>query len=140
MTFRSKTLFSIVARLFFIAAVFGIVLIANLAVAGDAKPTDGGATQPTSVGPEGHDSDLTSIQPWIVDNQVLGFIASYVYKDVSTGRSADYWELYDETGNLLAVSWFDQFGIQRTAVDRGIVNDEDKLEGVFVIVSESDPV
>jgi hypothetical protein len=53
---------------------------------------------------------------------------------VTTERPADYWELYDQEGNLLAVSWFDRFGIRRTAVDRGILENEDKLEGNFVVV------
>ena len=41
-------------------------------------------------------------------------------------------------GDLLAVSWFDKFGIQRTAVDRGIVEQEDKLEGTFVVFLDGD--
>jgi hypothetical protein len=55
---------------------------------------------------------------------------------VSTERPADYWELYNNQGSLVAVSWFDKFGIRRTAVDRGIVEEQDHLEGVFVIVSD----
>ena len=39
-----------------------------------------------------------------------------------------------------AVGWFDRFGIQRLAVDRGLLEDEDKLEGVFVLLSEGDSV
>ena len=50
----------------------------------------------------------------------------------------NYWELYDKQGNLLVVSWFDKFGIQRTAVDRGIVEEKDQLEGIFVIVVDGD--
>jgi len=64
----------------------------------------------------------------------LGTLAAYVYSDVTTERPVDYWELYDKQTNLLAASWFDRFGIQRTAVDRGIVEEEDKLEGIFVVV------
>ena len=36
------------------------------------------------------------------------------------------------------ISWFDRFGIERTAVDRGIVEQKDKLEGIFVVVVEGD--
>ncbi len=64
----------------------------------------------------------------------MGEVATYVYDDVTTERPADYWELYDKQGNLLAVSWFDRFGIRRTAVERGILENEDKLEGNFVVV------
>ena len=38
-----------------------------------------------------------------------------------------------------AVGWFERFGIQRLAVDRGL-EDEDKLEGVFVLLSEGDSI
>jgi hypothetical protein len=64
----------------------------------------------------------------------LGTIAAYVYTDVTTERAADYWELYDKTGDLLAVSWFDRSGAQRTAVDRGFVEEKDRLEGLLVVV------
>jgi len=62
------------------------------------------------------------------------------YDDPTTKRPADYWELYNSTGDLLGVGWFDRFGIQRLAVDRGLLEDEDKLEGVFVLLSEGDSV
>ena len=86
--------------------------------------------------PEQHDMSLVSFQPWVVEGEVLGALAGYVYDDVTTERPADYWELYDTEGNLLALSWFDRFGIQRTAIDRGIVEGEGKVEGIFVVVSD----
>ncbi|HKY07356.1 MAG TPA: hypothetical protein VJQ55_03905 [Candidatus Binatia bacterium] len=57
-----------------------------------------------------------------------------IYDDPSTRRKADYLELYDNRGGLVAVSWFDRFGIQRIAVDRAFIDGEEKLEGVFVAV------
>jgi hypothetical protein len=65
-------------------------------------------------------------------------VATYVYDDVTTERPADYWEIYNQDGELLAVSWFDSLGIRKTAVDRGIVEEKDKLEGVFVVVLDGD--
>jgi hypothetical protein len=38
------------------------------------------------------------------------------------------------------LTWFDKFGIQRTAVDRGIVEEADKLEGVFVVILEGETI
>ena len=70
----------------------------------------------------------------------MGAVAAYVYDDMSTERPADYWEFYDSEDNLLAVSWFDKFGIQRAAVDRGIIEQEDQLEGVFIVVLDGDPI
>jgi hypothetical protein len=71
---------------------------------------------------------------------VLGAVAVYVYADVGTKRTADYLELYDKEGDLVGASWFDRFGIQRTAIDRGIMEEEDKLEGVFVVVLDGDSI
>jgi len=57
-----------------------------------------------------------------------------LYDDPSTRRAADYLELYDGGGGLVAVSWFDRFGIQRIAVDRAFADGRERLEGVFVAV------
>jgi hypothetical protein len=75
-----------------------------------------------------------------VDGRRRSFRCSrrHVHKDVSTQRHVDYSELYDDAGDLLAVTWFDKFGIQRTAVDRGIVEEADKFEGVFVVILEGE--
>ena len=83
---------------------------------------------------------LVSFDPWVVEGEVLGTLAAYVYDDVTTERPADYWELYDKKGDLLAVGWFDRFGIQRTAVDRGIVEKGDELEGIFVVVLDGNSI
>jgi len=77
---------------------------------------------------------LVSFSPWVVEGEVLGTMAAYVYTDVTTERPADYWELYDKNGDLLAVSWFDKSGVQKTAVDRGILEEKDRLEGILVVV------
>ena len=36
------------------------------------------------------------------------------------------------------MSWFDRFGIQRLAVDRGLLEESDKLEGTFVVFLDGD--
>jgi hypothetical protein len=81
---------------------------------------------------------LVSFDPWVVEGEVMGAVATYVYDDVTTERPADYWEIYNQDGELLVVSWFDRLGIRKTAVDRGIVEEKDKLEGVFVVVLDGD--
>jgi len=43
-------------------------------------------------------------------------------------------------GALLAVGWFDRFGIERLAVDRALVEDGDELEGVFVLILAGDSI
>jgi hypothetical protein len=70
--------------------------------------------------------------PLLADGVKLGTVV--LYDDPATRREADYLELYDGQGELVVVSWFDRFGIQRVAVDRAFVAGEEKLEGVFVAV------
>ena len=61
-----------------------------------------------------------------------------IYDDPTTQRSADYLELYNNAGHLVAVGWFDRFGIERMAVDRGLLEDRDELEGVFVVLLDGE--
>ncbi|HUK41714.1 MAG TPA: hypothetical protein VLX11_11735 [Candidatus Acidoferrales bacterium] len=77
-----------------------------------------------------HSLNLVSVSPLIVEDQAIGEVV--VYDDPSTKRPADYFGLYDLNGELVAVGWFDQFGIQRIAVDRNLVDDTDGSQGAFV--------
>ena len=106
----------------------------------EVQPSDNATEQEILTGPAQHDMSLVFFSPWVVEGEVLGTLAAYVYDDVTTERPADYWELYDREGNLLALSWFDRFGIKRTAVDRGIVEEKDQLDGIFVVVEEGDSI
>jgi len=133
MATRNKLYFTI------LAIVAQLWLFADVR-AGEMQAATNAAGQETAAGPELHDMSLVSFQPWVVEGQVLGALAEYVYDDVITQRPTDYWELYDEQGELLAISWFDRFGIQRTAIDRGIVEQKNQLEGVFVVVLDGDAV
>lgn len=70
--------------------------------------------------------------------EVIASVATY--DDPQTRRSIDYLELYDEAGSLLLVSWIDKFGIHRTAMDRGLLQEEaSRLEGVLVLLQEGTP-
>jgi hypothetical protein len=106
----------------------------------EVQPSDNATEQEIITEPGQHEMSLVSFQPWVVEGEVLGTLAAYVYDDVTTERPADYWELYDKQGDLLAVSWFDRFGIQRTAVDRGILEEKDRLEGILVVVLTGDSI
>jgi hypothetical protein len=79
---------------------------------------------------------LVSFSPVVVESEIVGTVA--VYDDTATQRPADYSELYDPAGQLLAIRWFDRFGIERMAVDRGFLEEADKLEGVFVGVLDGE--
>ena len=47
-------------------------------------------------------------------------------------KPEDYFEFYDRETNLLAVGWFDRFGMQKLAIDRGLFDGSSRLQGVFV--------
>jgi hypothetical protein len=136
MTFRNKIYVTIFAILEFIAVLFFLGFVAaRVAEASDSAPRHEIVTAPVQ-----HDMTLVSFQPWVVEGEVLGTMVAYVYTDVTTERPADYWELYDNNGDLLAVSWFDRFGVQMTAVDRGILEEKDRLEGILVVVLTGDSI
>jgi hypothetical protein len=81
---------------------------------------------------------LVSFSQLVVEGEIVGAVA--VYHDPATKRPVDYWELYNSEGGLSAVGWFDRFGIERMAVDRGILDGKDELEGVFVSLLEGDSI
>ena len=81
---------------------------------------------------------LVSVVGVTAQGEILGGLAAY--DDAATARPADYLELYNNSGALLAVSWFDKFGIERLAVDRALAEHSDKLEGVFVLVVTGDSI
>ena len=60
------------------------------------------------------------------------------YDDPATPRLADYLELYDIDGGLVAISWFDRFGIERFAMDRAFIEGRSRLEGVYVFTVVGD--
>lgn len=75
---------------------------------------------------------FTTIQ---VGADIAGTMA--MYDDPQTERPMDYMELYDGSGGLLLISWIDRFGIRRTAMDRGLLQEEaSKLEGVLILLLE----
>ena len=85
---------------------------------------------------EKHELTQVAVASLVVGNKTVGVVA--VYDDPTTDRCGDYLELYDDKGHLLAASWFDRFGIERVAADRGFLEGKNKLEGVFVILLDGD--
>ena len=75
---------------------------------------------------------LVSVSPLLADGQTVGAMA--VYDDPTTERAADYIEVVDSRGVVVAVSWFDRFGIERLIVDRALAEGGQELEGVFIAV------
>jgi hypothetical protein len=90
-------------------------------------------TTSAPLGPPRRSLNLVSLVP-VTTNGGTATVA--VYDDPATPRKEDYLELYDGSGELVAVGWFDEFGIQRLAIDRAVVEGRDKLQGVFVMLVE----
>jgi hypothetical protein len=74
--------------------------------------------------------------PLFVGQEIVGL--AVVYYDKNTDRSGDYLQLYNSTGDLVTVGWFDRFGIERVAVDRGFLEQKEELEGIFVVFLEGE--
>ncbi|HEY1267115.1 MAG TPA: hypothetical protein VGH16_07645 [Candidatus Binatia bacterium] len=68
------------------------------------------------------------------DEQTLGTVT--MYDDPATERPVDYMEIYDTAGNLRAFAWFDQFGIERMAIDRSFVEPSQGPAGSFLIFAD----
>jgi len=66
--------------------------------------------------------------------------ALVAYDDNETKRPADYLELYDPEGRIVAIGWFDKFGIERVAIDRAVLEQGRDLAGVLVVLVEGEDV
>ncbi len=92
---------------------------------------------PTSA-PEADRLMLVSFVTIASEVEIIAALA--VYDDPETGWPVDYLELYDGAGSLLLVSWVDSFGVRRTAIDSGLLQEEpSRLEGVLVFIPEGIP-
>jgi hypothetical protein len=145
MSFKSRIQCLIFIILGFVAGLFFLDDLATKA----AEAADTSLKQeiflPVSV-PERNHLRPISILPITVEDKIVEHVVVkivgrvVVYDDPTTQRPADYIELYNSTGNLVAVGWFDSYGIERMAVDRGLLEDRDELEGVLVIVLDGEAV
>jgi hypothetical protein len=96
------------------------------------------ATVLTAPVPEKGRFTPVSFLPVMVRGEMIGRVA--VFDDPATKRPADYIELYNSTGDLLAINWFDRFGIERLVVDRGVLQGTGRVEKVFVAVLEGEAI
>ena len=85
--------------------------------------------------PETDRLTLVSLVTIVPDAEVIAAVA--VYDNPETTNPVDYIEFYDSVGNLLQASWIDKYGIRRTAIDRGLLQEEgSRLEGVLTLIPE----
>jgi hypothetical protein len=137
MTLKNQIYFIIFISLEFIGLLFFLGFIATRSLEA-ADNVSGPEVLLSATRLEQRSLTLVSSSPLVVEGQALGEVL--VYDDPTTKRPADYFELYDNPGDLIAVGWFDRFGIERMAVDRGILDGEDELEGVFISLLDGDSI
>jgi hypothetical protein len=121
--------------------ILGALILAGIVIAGrvhGAEVTVEKQVSVPNIRAQQERLNLITYSPLIARGQTLGEVV--VFDDPATRRSADYLEVYDITKRLVAIVWFDSFGIQRTVLDRALVEGGVKLEGVLVSVSEGEPV
>jgi hypothetical protein len=58
-----------------------------------------------------------------------------VYDDVTTKKPADIAVLYNASDAIVAIVWFDRFGIERLAVDSGFLHRAPELTGLYVVIT-----
>jgi hypothetical protein len=137
MSYRSKNRLKNAAAL----KVFGVFILLGCIAAGSAQGAEVTVEQQVSaptIRAQQTGLNLISRSPLVARGQTLGTVV--IYDDPTTRRPADYLELYDTGSDLVAIAWFDRFGIQRTILDRALVEGGDELEGVLVAVLEGESI
>jgi hypothetical protein len=128
MTRKNSLYFAIIIYLGFIGELILLDYIARTSLAAETETTSS-----APLGRPRRSLNLVSLVPVTTNG---GTATVTVYDDPATPRKEDYLELYDGSGELVAVGWFDEFGIQRLAIDRAVVEGRDELQGVFVMLVE----
>jgi hypothetical protein len=125
-------------KFFFSAAFLGALFFLSIFA---AKPLDAGddaSPMNFSSAPRRQGLELVSLFELVLRDRVIGGLAAY--DDPTTSRRVDCLALYDTEGEILMFGWFDRFGIERVAADRGFLEGKNALEGIFVVLLNGDSV
>jgi len=137
MALKDRVFFAIVLFLGFIGVLILLASIASTSVQADEKAGEG-HTDSTEIGLRRRTLNLVSRAPVTSEGETVGTVA--IYDDPSTQRTEDYLELYNRDGELVAMCWFDQFGILRMTVDHAFVEGLDRFKGMFVTVVNGESI
>ena len=74
----------------------------------------------------------------VVQDRVIANVA--FYDDRNTARAIDRVEVYATNGQLVALGWYDEFGIERTAIELSLVDGATDLKGMFIVWVAGKPV
>jgi hypothetical protein len=118
------------------ANIVGLALLMILTAASsvDAVDTPVSDALPSQI--QSRQMTVVKSTPLVANGTTLGTVV--VYDDPATARTEDYLEIFNREGDLVAVAWFDRFGIERVAVDRAFADGKDHVEGVFIAVVDGD--
>jgi hypothetical protein len=137
MPLKDRVFFAVVIFLGFIGILILLASIASASVQADEKAGEGHIDS-AEVGLHRRILKLVSLAPVMSEGETVGRVA--IYDDPSTQRTEDYMELYNRDGELVAICWFDQFGIFRMTVDYAFIEDLDRFEGRFVTVVNGESI
>lgn len=137
MSYKGKNYLTIAIAL----GVFGEFVLLGCIFAASAQGAEissGQNVSPSAIRAQQAPLNLVSYSPLVALGQTLGEVV--IYDDPKTPRPADYLELYDTGADLVAIAWFDRFGIQRMALDRALVEGGNELQGVLVTVLDGEAI
>jgi hypothetical protein len=137
MTRKNKFYFAIII---FLGLIGELILLGYLAKAGaqTAETADTPSTTLAEIGLPRRFLNLVSLVPVTSEGRTVGIVA--VYDDPGTSRTEDYLELYDGDGEIVAIGWFDQFGIPRMTVDRALVEGTGSFQRIFVTLVSGESI
>jgi hypothetical protein len=137
MTRRNKFFFAIII---FLGLIGELILLGYLARASAQaiEIVDERSTGFGEIGLPRRSLNLVSLVPVTSEGRTVGIVA--VYDDPVTPRREDYLELCDGDGDIVAIGWFDQFGIRRMTVDRALVEGADRFQRIFVTLVSGESI
>lgn len=137
MTRKNKFLFAI---FIFLGLIGELILLGYLASASARaiEMVDERSTRSAEMALLRRSLNLVSLGPVTGEGRTVGLVA--VYDDPATPRTQDYLELYDGDGEIVAIGWFDPFGIRRMTVDRALVEGADRFQRIFVTLVSGESV
>ena len=135
MTRKNKVIFAIII---FLGLIGELILLGYVAIAEEVESISEVNTDLAEIRLPRRSLNLVSLVPVTSEGRTVGIVA--IYDDPVTPRTEDYLELYDGDGAIVAIGWFDQFGIRRMTVDRALVEGADRFQRIFVALVSGESI
>jgi len=135
MTRKNKVIFAIII---FLGLIGELILLGYVASAEAVETISEVNTDLAEIRLPRRSLNLVSLVPVTSESRTVGIVA--IYDDPVTPRTEDYLELYDGDGAIVAIGWFDQFGIRRMTVDRALVEGADRFQRIFVALVSGESI